>query len=117
MKYIDKGEAWLYRFVDGEVKEFHGRISAPEEKYQFFSSVTKGGYIFESDDGSWKWNVAINEGVVYLNSAWLREQDKEKAVELFHEYKRGRFIRMFSKLQNYYTDMCILEDIHNGLEV
>ena len=61
--------------------------------------------------------IEANEGVVYLNSAWLREQDKKKAVELFHEYKRDRFIRMFSKLQNYYTDMCILEDIHNGLEV
>ena len=98
MNYIDKGEVWLYRFVDGEVKEYHGNVRCLENYRQWTSSCSKGGFIFESDDSVNKWNVAIDEGIVLLNSVWLRKQERKKAIEALHAYKYLRFMKVLKEL-------------------
>lgn len=89
-------EAYVYTLTRvGGLKEHHGTFRCPKDDY-------RPCWVFDKDDGGYLTSVYHKEGVVYGQSVWFREPNKEKARKLFSERAL--------KLKEDYLNKCIREE-------
>lgn len=106
-KYESMGEAWLYKYYEGELKEYHGEVMIDRRFADMLSSVTKGRAVFMFHNDYYVtstrgcFTCTDKEGEVYNGMVWLHRQSKYEAAIILRWYEMEQINILEEKIQRH----------------
>lgn len=88
-------EVWLYWVFGGKLESRRGVLEYIDDVYGLISNCTRGRAYFKSYHDGHKYLCSGDDGDVYNGMIWLREDDREKAIDIFVEYYLKKVIELY----------------------
>ncbi len=100
------GEAWLYKYYEGELREYHGEVMIDWRFADMLSSVTRGRALFKFGDCSSAnarkcFTCTDKEGEVYNGMVWLHNQSAWEAAVILRKYEMEQIDILEEKIQQH----------------
>lgn len=112
-------EVWLYWVFGGKLESRRGVLEYIDDIYGLISNCTRGRAYFKSYHDGHKYLCSGDEGDegdegdVYNGIIWLREDDREKAIDIFVEYYLKKVMKARTDLtakEMIYETVCTLRE-------
>lgn len=106
-------KVWLYWLFGGDLETRKGTLEYIYDIYGLLSNCTRGrAYVKAYHDGH-KYLCSGDDGDVYNGMIWLREDDREKAIDIFVEYYLKKVMKARTDLaasEMIYETVCALRN-------
>lgn len=79
-------EVWLYWIFGGELETRKGTLEYIDDIYGLLSNCTRGRAYVKAYHNGHKYLCSGIEGDVFNGMVWLREDNRERAIDIFVEY-------------------------------
>lgn len=106
-------EVWLYWIFGGKLESTKGTLEYIDDIYGLISNCTRGRAYFKSYHNGHKYLCSGDECDVYNGMIWLREDDRERAIDIFVEYYLKKVMKARTDLaanEMTYETVCTLRN-------
>lgn len=79
-------EVWLYWVFGGKLESRRGVLEYIDDVYGLISNCTRGRAYVKAYHNGHKYLCSGIEGDVFNGMVWLREDNRERAIDIFVEY-------------------------------
>lgn len=105
------GEVWLYWIFGGKLESTKGTLEYIDDVYGLISNCGRA-YVKSYHNGH-KYLCSGDEGDVYNGMIWLREDNRERAIDIFVEYYLKKVMKARTDLaanEMIYETVCALRN-------
>lgn len=106
-------EVWIYRIFGGKLESMKGTLEYIDDPHGLLSNCTRGRAHFKPYHDEHKYLCSGDEGDVYNGMIWIREDDREKAIDIFVEYYLKKVMKARTGLvasEMIYETVCTLRE-------
>ena len=79
-------EVWMYRIFGGKLESTKGTLEYIDDPHGLLSNCTRGRAYVKAYHNGHKYLCSGIEGDVFNGMVWLREDNRERAIDIFVEY-------------------------------